>query len=135
MIDREPKHKERSFMNKASEGMDTFQEFSGITNKTLVSIAIFCVIVVLCFVYFMQLRKARSAGDSSAAVSVTAAEAAPAEGEAAAPAEGEAAAPAEGEAAAPAEGAAAAPAEGEAAAPAEGAEAAPAEGEAAPAAE
>ena len=126
MIDREPKHKESSFMNRASEGMDTFQEFSGITNKTLVSIAIFCVIVVLCFVYFMQLRKARSAGESSAAVSVTAAEAAPAEGAEAAPAEGEAAAPAEGEAA---------PAEGEAAAPAEGEAAAPAEGEEAPAAE
>ena len=48
MVDREHGHNERDFWNKASEGLGSFQELSGISNKTLVSLLIFGLIIILC---------------------------------------------------------------------------------------
>ena len=93
MVDREHGHNERDFWNKASEGLGSFQELSGISNKTLVSLLIFGLIIILCVAYVFEIKKSRSAASGQGAgTAVTAVEAAPA-GEAAAPgATGEAAA-------------------------------------------
>ena len=73
MIDYEGASGFKLFKKTAGEEED-FQEQSGISNKTLVSLVTVAVIIVLCIIYGFQLRSARHSAQSpeTAVVSTTA---------------------------------------------------------------